>query len=34
MLRVYGVRGKLLNAVQSFYVVSRACVRVRIDVSE
>ena len=29
MLRVYGVGGKLLIAVQSFYVDSRACVRVR-----
>ena len=28
MLRVYGVEGKLLIAVQSFYVDSRACVRV------
>ena len=28
MLRVYGVGGKLLKAVQSFYVDSRACVRV------
>ena len=27
MLRVYGVEGKLLKAVQSFYVDSRACVR-------
>ena len=34
MLRVYGVRGKLLKAVQSFYVDSRACVWVRNDVSE
>ena len=25
MLRVYGVGGKLLKAVQSFYVDSRAC---------
>ena len=33
MLRVYGVRGKLLKAVQSFY-VDRACVRVGNDVSE
>ena len=32
MLRVYGVRGKLLKAVQSFYVDSRACVRVGNDV--
>ena len=28
MLRVYGFGGKLLKAVQSFYVVSRACVQV------
>ena len=34
MLRVYGVRGKLLKAVRSFYVESRACVRVGNDVSE
>ena len=34
MLRVYGVGGKLLKAVQSFYVESRACVRVGNDVSE
>ena len=34
MLRVYGVGGKLLKAVQSFYVDSRACVRVGNDVSE
>ena len=34
MLRVYGVGGKLLKAVQSFYVDSRACVRVRNNVSE
>ena len=33
MLRVYGVGGKLLKAVQSFYVDSRACVRVGNDVS-
>ena len=32
MLRAYGVRGKLLKAVQSFY--SRACVRVGNDVCE
>ena len=32
MLRVYGVGGKLLKAVQSFYVDSRACVRVGNDV--
>ena len=34
ILRVYGVGGKLLKAVQSFYVDSRACVRVGNDVSE
>ena len=34
MLRVYGVGGKLLKAVQSFYVDSRACVRVGNGVSE
>ena len=34
MLRVYGVGGKLLKAVKSFYVDSRACVRVGNDVSE
>ena len=34
MLRVYGVCGKLLKAVQSFYVDSRVCVRVGNDVSE
>ena len=34
MLRVHGVGGKLLKAVQSFYVDSRACVRVENDVSE
>ena len=34
MLRVYGVGGKLLKAVQSFYVDSRECVRVGNDVSE
>ena len=34
MLRVYGVGGKLLKTVQSFYVDSRACVRVGNDVSE
>ena len=31
--KVYGVGGKLLKAVQSFYVDSRACVRVINDVS-
>ena len=34
MLRVYGVGGKLLKAVQSFYVDSRTCVRVENDVRE
>ena len=34
MLRVYGVVGKLLKAVQSLYVDSSACVRVRNDVCE
>ena len=34
MLRAYGVGGKLLKAVQSFYVDSRSCVRVGNDVSE
>ena len=34
MLRVYGVGGKLLKAVQSFYVDSRARVQVGNDVSE
>ena len=34
MLRVYGVGGKLLKAVQSFYVDSIACVWVGSDVSE
>ena len=34
MLRVYGVGGKLLKALQNFYVDSRACVRVGNDVSE
>ena len=34
ILRVYGVGGKLLKAVQSFYEDSRACVRVGNDVSE
>ena len=33
MLRVYGVGGKLLKTMQSFHVESRACVRVRNDVS-
>ena len=34
MLTVYVVGGKLLKAVQSFYVDSRACFRVGNDVSE
>ena len=34
MLRVYGVGGKLLKSVQSFYVDCRACVWVGNDVSE
>ena len=34
MLRVYGVGGKLLKAVQSFSVDCRACVRVGNHVSE
>ena len=34
MLRVYGVGGKLLKSVKSFYVDSTACVRVGNDVSE
>ena len=34
MLRVYGVGEKLLKAVQSFYIDSRACVRVENNVSE
>ena len=34
MLRVYVVGGKLLTAVQSFYIDSRACVRVGNDVDE
>ena len=34
MLRVYGVGGKLLKAVQSFYIDSRAFVRVGNDVSQ
>ena len=31
---MYGVGGKLLKAVQSFYADSRVCVRVGNDVSE
>ena len=34
MLKVYGVEGKLLKAVPSFYIDSRACVLVGNDVSE
>ena len=34
MLKVYGIKGKLLKAVQSFHVDSRAFVRVVNDVSE
>ena len=34
MVKVYGVGEKLLKAVQSFYVDSKECVRVRNDVSE
>ena len=34
MLSVYGVGGKLLKAVQSFYVDSKACVLVGNNVSE
>ena len=34
MLRLCGVGGKLLKAVQSFYVNSRACVRLGNDASE
>ena len=34
MLRVYGVEGKLLKALQSFYIDSRACVLVGNDASE
>ena len=33
MLTVYGVGGKLLKTVQSFFVHSRACVRAVNDVS-
>ena len=33
MLRVYGVGRKLMKAVQSFYVDSRACVIVGMDTS-
>ena len=34
MLRVFGVGQKLLKALQSFYIDSRACVLVGNDVSE
>ena len=34
MLRVHGVGGELMKAVRSFYVDSRACVRLGDDVSE
>ena len=34
MIRLYGVGGKLLKAVQSFYVDSMACVLVELDLSE
>ena len=34
ILKVYGVGGRLLKAVQIFYVDSKACVRVGNDVSE
>ena len=34
MLRVYEVGGKMLKALQSFYVYSRACVLVGNDVSK
>ena len=34
MLSVYGVWGKLMKAVQSFYLDSMACVRVGMGVSE
>ena len=34
MLTVYGVGGKLLKAMQNFYVDSMECVRVGMDVSE
>ena len=34
VLRLYGVGGKLLKTVQSFYVNSRACVRIEHEVSE
>ena len=34
MLRVYGVGGKFMKAVQSFYVDNKTCVQVGNDVSE
>ena len=34
VMRLYGVGRKLLKAVQSFYVDSRACFRIRNEVSE
>ena len=34
MLKVYGVGGKLLKAVQSFHIDSKACVRLENDVRE
>ena len=34
MLKVYGFGGRLLKAVQNFYVDNRACVRVGVDASE
>ena len=34
MLRVYGFRGKVLKAVQRFFVNNRACVWTGMDVSE
>ena len=34
VMQLYGAGGKLLKAVQSFYVDSRACVRIGNDVSE
>ena len=34
MRRVHGVGGKLFRTVQSFYVDSRVCVHVEMDVSE
>ena len=33
MLRAYGIGGKVLKAVESFYVNSMSCVRVEIYVS-